>query len=261
MTTKSNTESGIEIFFDRYCPESRMEGERVEMRLNDDDFWESISTGLQMTVFPPYAAILPWRGKGQFRSSGEVASDSCTGLVMTYASTEKGHETFPDETNPLRNWDDFRDCLNSVFPSEEAYEAGIHTDFSAPNFVLQKSWLTALNRSEIEGLVALFSAWETTETQKFPESSSTFSALHEALYDQKIIFNYDWPGWIKGKGDLNRRNFDFSKSTLTELSMYLTMIFRADRFSDGTIQRFYDNGVLPRIFSALLPAWQRETIE
>ena len=259
MTTKSN--EPIQLFFDGYCPESLMEGERVEMRLNDDDFWESEATGLQMTVFPPYAVILPWRGKGSFRSSGEVASDSCTGLVMTYSSTEKGHETFPDETNPLRSWNDFRACLNTVFPSEEAYEKGIHTDFNAPEFVLQKSRLTALEKSEIEGLVSLSMAWEAAETQQFPETNMAFEAFHEALYDRKIIFDFDWPGWTKGKGDLNRRNFDFSKSTLTELSMYLTMIFRADRFSEGTIEAFYENGVLHRIFHALLPAWHRETSE
>lgn len=257
MPTTSN--ASIQLFFDGYCPESLMEGKRVEMRLNGDDFWESEATGLQMTVFPPYAAILPWRGKGKFRSSSEVAADSCTGLVMTYSSTEKGHETFPDETNPLRNWEDFRACLNTVFPSEEAYEAGIHTDFNAPELVLQKSQLTAMDRGEVESLLALFSDWAAAQAQNSPGSSWAFEAFHEALYDRKIIFDYDWPGWIKGKGDLNRQNFDFSKSTLTELSMYLTMIFRADRFSEGTIQRFYDNGVLQKIFSALLPAWERET--
>lgn len=57
MPTTSN--ASIQLFFDGYCPESLMEGKRVEMRLNDDDFWESEATGLQMTIFPPYAAILP----------------------------------------------------------------------------------------------------------------------------------------------------------------------------------------------------------
>lgn len=48
----------MEIYFDGYCPESLLKGEHVEMRLNADDFWESEATGLQMTVFPPFARIL-----------------------------------------------------------------------------------------------------------------------------------------------------------------------------------------------------------
>jgi hypothetical protein len=31
--------------------------------------------------------------------------------------------------------------------------------------------------------------------------------------------------------------------------MYLTAIFRADRFSDGTIQQFLKNGVLDRLMN------------
>ena len=54
--------------FDGYCPESKLKGEQVEMRLNKMDFWESEKTGLQITTFPPYAAILQWREKENLES-------------------------------------------------------------------------------------------------------------------------------------------------------------------------------------------------
>ena len=44
------------IEFDGYCPESKLKGELAKIRLNDSDFWESEKTGLQLTIFPPYAA-------------------------------------------------------------------------------------------------------------------------------------------------------------------------------------------------------------
>ncbi len=37
-------------FFDGYCPESKLDGEKVRMRLNAHDFFESEKTGLQIAV-------------------------------------------------------------------------------------------------------------------------------------------------------------------------------------------------------------------
>jgi len=105
----------IEIYFDGYCPESLLKGRQVEMKLNRDDFWESLETGLQMTVFPPYAAILSWRGKGKFReSSNEIASDELVGLIMTAAQTEEGKEIFPDEEKIIHNKVELEQYLHAI---------------------------------------------------------------------------------------------------------------------------------------------------
>jgi len=107
----------IEIYFDGYCPESLLKGRQVEMKLNRDDFWESLETGLQMTVFPPYAAILRWRGKGKFReSSNEIASDELIGLVLTEAMTETGKEIFPDQEKIICNNVDLERYLSKIDP-------------------------------------------------------------------------------------------------------------------------------------------------
>ncbi len=105
----------IEIYFEGYCPESLLKGRKVEMKLNQDDFWESLETGMQMTVFPPYAAILKWRGKGKFReSSNQIASDELFGLVMTATQIAKGQEIFPDQEKIIHNKVQLADYLKAI---------------------------------------------------------------------------------------------------------------------------------------------------
>ena len=113
----------MEIYFDGYCPESLIKGEQVEMRLNKDDFWESEATGLQMTVFPPFVAILRWRGKGKFRESLDVASDSLVGLVMTEAKQEAGKEIFPDEESFINNNVELERYLVKIYNSKKELDA------------------------------------------------------------------------------------------------------------------------------------------
>lgn len=103
------------LFFDGYCPESVLKGKQVEMRLNEDDFWESEATGLQVAVFPPFATILRWRGKGKFRQSSDVALNTFTGLLITEAQLEDGQEILPDEGKIITNDFDLEWYLDSVY--------------------------------------------------------------------------------------------------------------------------------------------------
>ena len=112
----------IKLYFDGYCPESLLKGERVEMRLNQDDFWESEATGLQISVFPPYAAILRWRGKGKFRESSEVASNVLGDLVMTASLKEPGKEIFPDKEKMIHNIKELECYLGKVFRSQQEFQ-------------------------------------------------------------------------------------------------------------------------------------------
>ena len=112
----------IEIYFDGYCPESMLEGKQVEMKLNQDDFWESEETGLQMTVFGPLATILRWRGKAKFRQSSGVSSNELIGLVMAEASKEKGKEIFPDEERLIHNNLELERYIREIFKSKDEYD-------------------------------------------------------------------------------------------------------------------------------------------
>lgn len=94
------------IEFDGYCPESKLKGEKIEMKLNEMDFWESEKTGLQITIFPPYAVVLRFRGKGEFRNSKQVASNKCKGLLLVKSQEILGSEIFPDQNGVFYDsWD------------------------------------------------------------------------------------------------------------------------------------------------------------
>jgi len=240
----------MEIYFDGYCPESLIKGKHVEMRLNDDDFWESEATGLQMTVFPPFATILKWRGKGKFRQSSDVASNSLVGLVMTQAKTDEGKEIFPDEENIINNKFDLEWYLDEIHASKEEFDAAKFNP-NDPAFNEQENYLKSIPKHEFQKLVALFDNLKSQgDTDKFM-SSKIFQEFHEMLYDLKLIFNFNWRSWRKGWKNINDTNYTFSGCSLLDTSMYLTAIFRADRFSDGTIEQNFRNGTLDKIFDRL----------
>lgn len=251
--------NSIRLFFDGYCPESLIQGKRVEMRLNEDDFWESLETGLQITAFPPYAVLLRWRGEGKFRESSGFASDECTGLVMTESSLEEGKEMLPSEElfGIIGNNKDLRIYLNDIYPNKAAYDAENTFNWNDPAFKEQEQKLRVLPQNVFQEMAELFDA---IDPMKRLREDEAFEQLHERLYQHKIIFNYNWMSWQEGQIALDKGNVDFPNCTLLKLTMYLTVIFRGDRFSDGTILKFYQNGTLQRIIHALLSAWEKEKV-
>lgn len=94
-----------ELLWDGYCPESRLQGKEVRMRLNTSDLFESEATGLQIRViYGLRAVILKERGKGKFRS------------VPCYAHTEITYlEALCAEEDNLK--------AGKVFESQEELEA------------------------------------------------------------------------------------------------------------------------------------------
>ena len=102
------------IGFDGFCPESKLEGQQVEMRLNDMDFWESEKTGLQIVISEPFAVILRWRGNGKFRASSSNASDLHYGLLLTKSLTEKGKEILPNEKEIFASDNELKDYLDKI---------------------------------------------------------------------------------------------------------------------------------------------------
>jgi hypothetical protein len=89
--------------FDGYCPESKLKGEKVAMRLNAHDFFESEGTGLQIAISFPcvQAAVLNFRGKGDFRKTISYAHDAENGELLSPQVMDRfpfcGNELFQDE--------------------------------------------------------------------------------------------------------------------------------------------------------------------
>ncbi|MBC7409138.1 MAG: hypothetical protein H7339_12180 [Arcicella sp.] len=239
------------ILFDGYCPESLLKGNQVEMRLNEDDFWESEATGLQMTVFPPYATILRWRGNGKFRPTSGFASDTICGLMLTESQTEEGEEIFPDEKNIL---DDMYSLqwflLDGISKSKEEFDSKKFNP-DDPIFEKQQQYLNTLPKQDLIKLFQLTDKLKSTESETDFISSETFNELHKLIYDLKLIFSFRWQAWDTGWKNINDTNFDYANSSLIDLSMYLTAIFRENRFADGTIKENFENGTIDKIFDSL----------
>src|SRR5665647_2030361 len=137
-----------QIYFDGYCPESKLNGDQVEMRLNNMDFWESEKTGLQMTVFPPFAAILQWRGEGKFRQSRDVASDKYYGLLLTKAQKKNGSEIFPDEKKLFNNTFELEEYIHFIDKSYKEFNEKKFNE-NDPIFAKQESVLISISLSLI----------------------------------------------------------------------------------------------------------------
>ena len=102
------------ILFDGYCPESKLQGKIVEMRINSEDFWESPATGLQMTTFPPFAAVLSWRGKGKFCSESPEAWKLFEKGLMLCKACDPPNEIFPDKEALITSFEELRAHLMRV---------------------------------------------------------------------------------------------------------------------------------------------------
>ncbi len=81
-----------------YCPESMLEGNVVRMRLNKDDFYESVETGLQVCMIPGVqAVILKWRGTADFRETVTYASESDAGELLSPQNIDSPPFNHPTE--------------------------------------------------------------------------------------------------------------------------------------------------------------------
>jgi hypothetical protein len=240
----------MEIYFDGYCPESMLKDKQVEMRLNEDDFWESESTGLQIAVNPPFATILRWRGKGNIRKSSNTASNTLVGLVMTAAKKEDGQEILPDEENIINNKLELEWYLTGIYDSKEEFDAAKFNP-NDPAFEKQEKHLEKIKKENFHRLVELFENMKQEVKEKSIMENRLFYEFHQMLYDLEIIFNFNWMAWQKGWKEIHDTKTDFSNCSLLKISMYLTAIFRADRFCDGVIDENFKNKTLDKIFERL----------
>lgn len=238
--------NNVYIEFDGYCPECKLKGEQVEMRLNTMDFWESVKTGLQITIFPPYAAILQWRGEGKFKESKRTASGKYKGLLLTRTQGQNGKEIFPDENSVFEDSLDLEEYIHYIDKSYAEFEKN-KFNVNDPIFEKQIIKLNVITKEQFDSLIKLFN-----ETKSGKENSESFNAFHHSLYDLGVIFDFNWMRWDEGQSMLNNLQTDYSQLSLLQISMLLTLIFRADRFDDVSISLNFQNGNLNKIFERLV---------
>jgi hypothetical protein len=237
---------GVEIYFDGYCPESMLKGKHVEMKLNEDDFWESLETRLQISVFPPYATILNWRGEGQIKTHRELASNVLTGLILAQPIKENGMEIFPDKDRTINNKEDLASYLKEVLSSKKVLDDAMDNPLKE-----QEIYLSNLSQKDFAPLFNSFNILKHAGYSEGFRTSKEFRDLFEDIHNLKLVFAFDWTSWDVGKANISNKEFDYKSSSLLELSMYITTIFRADRFNEGTVEQMFRNGIMDKIFEAV----------
>lgn len=84
------TEPKISNMWNGYCPESLLKGKTVRMRLNQNDFFESEATGLQICIIPGVqAVILNFRGEGNFRTTENYGDEVENGEILSPQNTDR----------------------------------------------------------------------------------------------------------------------------------------------------------------------------
>ena len=85
----NNEKFELNQMWNGYCPESYLQGKKVRMRLNRNDFFESEETGLQIAVLRGVQAIIMnFRGKGDFRTNPEFADKIENGEMLSPQNTD-----------------------------------------------------------------------------------------------------------------------------------------------------------------------------
>src|SRR4051794_23444782 len=118
-------------------------------------------------------------------------------------------------------------------------------------FTEQEQHLNSIPKEDLLKLVKLFDTMKRYDGGDEFTNSDAFHQLHKMLYNLMLIFDFDWMAWRRGWTNIKDVDFDYSCCSLLDISMYLTAIFRADRFSEGAIEHNIRNGTLDKIFNRL----------
>jgi len=96
--------------------------------------------------------------------------------------------------------------------------------------------------------------------EKIEEDVSTFpywkwsdiaTEFNNTVHDMKLILSFDWPGWEEGIQLLKDGKQAFQDLDEITLCKLLTVIVRADRFSDSTLVGALEDGTISKILLAL----------
>lgn len=92
------------------CPESLLSGKTIRMRLNQQDFFESEETGLQICIIQDVqAVILNFRGKGKFRTTLSYADEIENGEILSPQNTDR-----PPFNSPTVAFNDSEEIENYI---------------------------------------------------------------------------------------------------------------------------------------------------
>jgi len=81
--------------------------------------------------------------------------------------------------------------------------------------------------------------------------SDIVQVFHSLVYDIGVVQVFDWSSWAEGSKLVSNPKTEFNKLDIKTLCMLITAIVRHDRFCDGALVSFFENGTILKILKAL----------
>ena len=75
--------------------------------------------------------------------------------------------------------------------------------------------------------------------------------FHEYVYEIGLVVDFDWPHWNEGKRILSEEVPDLSNHSAITLCKLLTAIVRSERFVEGNLIAYFEDGTILKILRGL----------
>ena len=82
-------------------------------------------------------------------------------------------------------------------------------------------------------------------------SSKVIDDFYQIAHELKIVLDFDWMDWQKGKDILNNNETNYSELNNITLCKLITVIIRADRFNEGYMVSCFENGIVLKILKGI----------
>jgi len=82
-------------------------------------------------------------------------------------------------------------------------------------------------------------------------SSKLVDDFCDLCYEIGIIINFNWMQWEDGRDLIKNPKSDLSNLSTETLCKLITLIIREDRFSDGSLVSYFENGIILKILYQL----------
>ncbi len=112
-------------------------------------------------------------------------------------------------------------------------------------------WQDLLNLIPVLEEKESYGRWSGEEQQPYLIPSEEVRQFQKLVYDLGLVVVYDWSRWEKGHTAWRLKAYDFNNMDVPELCKMITLLVRADRFTEGFLVEAFERRVVLRILLAL----------
>jgi hypothetical protein len=96
-----------------------------------------------------------------------------------------------------------------------------------------------------------YGRWSGEEQQPYLIPAEEVHQFKKLVYDLGLVVVYDWSKWEKGHNAWRMKAYDFSRMDVPEICKMITLLVRADRFTEGFLVEAFERRVILQILLAL----------